>query len=47
MQSAQEKPEMRTKFLLLSLKGRHDSENLGADGRIILKYVLRKYNLAS
>jgi hypothetical protein len=33
---------MRTKFLLESLKGRDNSEGLGIDGRIILKWVLGK-----
>jgi hypothetical protein len=33
--------EMRnTKFWLENLKGRHHSDDLGADGRIILKWIL-------
>jgi hypothetical protein len=34
---------MFTKFLLESLKGRNDSEDLGVDERTILKLNLRKY----
>jgi hypothetical protein len=37
-----EKLEMRTKFWIESEKGRYHSEDLGVDGRIILKQILRK-----
>jgi hypothetical protein len=33
---------MRTTFLFGSLKGRGYSEDIGIDGRIILKYVIGK-----
>jgi hypothetical protein len=33
---------MHIKFVVDSLNGRDHSENLGADGRIILKLILRK-----
>jgi hypothetical protein len=33
---------MRTKFWLASLKGRVLSEDLGVDGRIVLKWILRE-----
>jgi hypothetical protein len=36
---------MPTKFWLESLKGRHQSEELGADGKIILKIYLREIGL--
>jgi hypothetical protein len=34
---------MRIKFLLESLKGRNNSEDLDVEGRIKLKFILRKY----
>jgi hypothetical protein len=34
---------MRTKFWLESLKGRDHSEDLGEDGRIILKLILKTW----
>jgi putative hemolysin len=34
--------EMRTKFWMESLKGRDHAKDLGVDGRIILKWILRK-----
>jgi hypothetical protein len=34
---------MRTKFWLGSPKGRHHSEDLGVNGTIILKSILRKW----
>jgi hypothetical protein len=34
--------EMRTNFLLENLNGRDHSEDLGIDGKIILKLILRK-----
>jgi hypothetical protein len=34
---------VRTIFWFESLKGRGHSEELGVDGRIILKWILRKY----
>jgi hypothetical protein len=34
---------MHTNFWLPSLKGRDNSEDLGADERIILKWILRKF----
>jgi len=33
---------MHTKFWLENMKGRHNSENLGIDGRIILEWILEK-----
>jgi hypothetical protein len=33
---------MRTKFLLGSLKGKDHSEDIGIDGKIILKWFTRK-----
>jgi hypothetical protein len=35
--------EMPAKFWLGSLKRREHSEDLGVDGRIILKFILRLY----
>jgi hypothetical protein len=34
---------MGTSFWLGRLKGRDNSEDLGVDGRIILKWILREY----
>jgi len=34
---------MQTLFYFETLQGRDHSENLGVDGRIILKWILRKY----
>jgi hypothetical protein len=34
---------MSTKFWLESLKGRDDSEDIGVNGRIILKYIEGKF----
>jgi hypothetical protein len=34
--------EMRTSFGQKKLKGRHHSEDLGVDGRIILQWILEK-----
>jgi hypothetical protein len=38
-----ERGDMQTQFVSENLKGRHRSEELGVDGRIILKWILGKY----
>jgi hypothetical protein len=39
MQDAQGRRKMHTKFWLESLEGRHHMEDLGVNGRIILKWI--------
>jgi hypothetical protein len=39
---ARERSEMHTKFCSGNLKGRYHLEDLGVDGRIILKLILKK-----
>jgi hypothetical protein len=45
MQHAWEEWEKRTKFLSGNLKGKANLENLRVNGRIVLKYILKKYGV--
>jgi hypothetical protein len=40
-----EKLEIRTQFWSENLKGRDHLEDVGVDGRIILKWILRKWDV--